>query len=184
MNDYLNTVIRDFKQYQNLGKKTLDQLNEHDLFWQYNGASNSIAMIVNHLHGNMKSRWTDFLFSDGEKPGRNRDLEFGNQPKTEKEVLNKWKEGWHFVFDALSQINKNNFNTKVYIRNQEHSIVQAINRQVAHYAYHVGQLVYLGRMIKGEDWENLSIAHGKSEEFNQMKFSKGTHGGQFTDDLK
>lgn len=184
MNNYLITVKRDFEQYKLLGEKTLSQLDEQDLFWKYNTASNSIAVIINHLHGNMKSRWTDFLTTDGEKTWRKRDLEFENQLATKKQVLVKWNDGWACVFDALNQINKENFNTKIYIRNQEHSIVQAINRQVAHYAYHVGQLVYLGRMIKGKDWKNLSIADGKSKAFNQKKFLMGKHGGQFTDDFK
>jgi hypothetical protein len=182
--DYLTTAQRDFEQYKHLGEKTLSQVEEHELFWKFNEASNSMAIIVNHLHGNMKSRWTDFLFSDGEKPWRNRDLKFENEPKTKKEVIAKWDEGWKCVFDSLNLIHKDNFNTTIYIRNQKHSIIQAINRQIAHYAYHIGQLVYIGRMINGNNWENLSIVKGNSKAFNQKKFLKGKHGGQFTDDLK
>jgi hypothetical protein len=124
-----------------LGEKTFSQLEEKDCFWQFDSESNSIAVIVNHLYGNMKSRWTDFLSSDGEKQWRKRDLEFKNQLKTKAEVLNRWEQGWDCVFKSLDSINEDNFNTKIYIRSQEHSVIQAINRQLTHYAYHVGQVV-------------------------------------------
>ena len=159
-------------------------MEEKDCFWQFDSESNSIAVIVNHLYGNMKSRWTDFLSSDGEKQWRKRDLEFKNQLKTKAEVLNRWKQGWDCVFKSLDSINEDNFNTKKYIRSQEHSVIQAINRQLTHYAYHVGQVVYIGRLIKGSKWKYLSIPKGKSDDFNQEKFSRGKHQGQFTDDLQ
>ena len=181
--DYLTTAKRDFQYYKTLGEKTFSQLEEKDCFWQFDSESNSIAVIVNHLYGNMKSIWTDFLSSDGEKQWRKRDLEFKNQLKTKAEVLNRWEQGWDCVFKSLDSINEDNFNTKIYIRNQEHSVIQAINRQIAHYAYHVGQMVYIGRLIKGSKWKCLSIPRGKSEDFNQEKFSRGKHQGQFTDDL-
>ena len=98
--------------------------------------------------------------------------------------MTKWEEGWTCVFDALSSVNENNFTTKVYIRNQEHSILEAMNRQLAHYAYHVGQIVYIGRMIKGKEWNSLTIPKGQSKQFNSAKFSKGKHGGHFSDDIK
>ena len=181
--DYLTTAKRDFQYYKTLGEKTFSQLEEKDCFWQFDSESNSIAVIVNHLYGNMKSRWTDFLSSDGEKQWRKRDLEFKNQLKTKAEVLNRWEQGWDCVFEALDSINEDNFNTKIYIRNQEHSVIQAINRQLTHYAYHVGQVVYIRRLIKGSKWKYLSIPKGKSDDFNQEKFSRGKHQGQFTDDL-
>ena len=181
--DYLTTAKRDFQYYKTLGEKTFSQLEEKDCFWQFDSESNSIAVIVNHLYGNMKSRWTDFLSSDGEKQWRKRDLEFKNQLKTKAEVMNRWEQGWDCVFKSLDSINEDNFNTKIYIRSQEHSVIQAINRQIAHYAYHVGQMVYIGRLIKGSKWKCLSIPRGKSEDFNQEKFSRGKHHGQFTDDL-
>ena len=181
---YLNSARKQFEYYKSVGEKTFDQLTESDLFWQYNEASNSIAVMVNHLSGNMKSRWTDFLNSDGEKEWRNRDSEFESVIKTKAELLEKWSEGWKCLFSALDTVTKENLETKVYIRNQEHSIIDAINRQVAHYAYHVGQIVYVGRMIKGSEWKSLTIPKGKSEEFNQEKFSKGKHKGHFSDDLK
>jgi hypothetical protein len=182
--DYLTTAKRDFQYYKTLGEKTFSQLEEKDCFWQFDSESNSIAVIVNHLYGNMKSRWTDFLSSDGEKQWRKRDLEFKNQLKTKAEVLNRWEQGWDCVFKSLDSINEDNFNTKIYIRSQEHSVIQAINRQLTHYAYHVGQVVYIGRLIKGSKWKYLSIPKDKSDDFNQKKFSRGKHQGQFTDDLQ
>ena len=182
--EYLNNIKIQFEYYKSIGEKTFNQLEEKDLFWQYNEESNSIAVIVNHLWGNMKSRWTDFLTSDGEKEWRNRELEFESVIKTKDELLQRWNEGWECLFDALNSINENNFNTKIYIRNQEHSIIEAINRQLAHYSYHIGQIVYVGRMVKGSDWKSLSIPKGKSSEFNKKKFSKGKHDGHFSDDLK
>ncbi len=182
--EYLNSVKKQFEYYKLVGEKTFDQLDDKDFFWKYNEESNSIAIIVNHLWGNMKSRWTDFLTSDGEKEWRNRDLEFESIIKTKDELLNKWNDGWECLFAALDSINEENFGTKVYIRNQQHSIPEAINRQLAHYSYHIGQIVYIGRMIKGSDWKSLTIPKGKSTEFNKVKFEKGKHKGHFSDDLK
>ncbi|MEM6377261.1 MAG: DUF1572 family protein, partial [Bacteroidota bacterium] len=166
-----------------LGEKTFAQLSDEDLFWQYNDASNSIAVIVNHLSGNMKSRWTNFLTSDGEKTWRNRDAEFEDLIKTRGQLQKKWDAGWDCVFTALDSINPENIETIVYIRNQGHSIVEAINRQLAHYAYHIGQIVYLGRMIKGDHWESLSIPKGGSKAYNEKKFDQEKRRGHFTDEF-
>ena len=182
--NYINSAIKQFEYYQALGERTFEQLEPADLFWQYNEESNSIAIIVNHLHGNMLSRWSDFLHSDGEKEWRNRDREFEDVIKTKEQLLSKWKEGWSCLFKALNSVHNDNFNQPIFIRNQSHSIVEAINRQMMHYAYHIGQIVYLGRMIKGRQWESLSIPKGESEKFNQAKFGKGQHDGHFTDDFK
>ncbi|MCG2461448.1 DUF1572 domain-containing protein [Flavobacteriaceae bacterium F89] len=182
--EYLNSIKKQFEYYKSVGEKTFDQLEEDDLFWQFNEESNSIAIIVNHLSGNMKSRWTDFLTADGEKEWRNRDLEFESVIKTKDELLSKWNDGWKCLFDALNSVNKENFGTEIFIRNQAHSILEAINRQFAHYSYHMGQIVYVGRMIKGTEWKSLTIPKGKSSEFNNAKFSKGKHGGHFSDDIK
>lgn len=181
---YLHSITKQFEYYKSLGERTIDQLNEEDLFWQFTEESNSIAIIVNHLWGNMMSRWTDFLTSDGEKEWRNRDLEFESVIQTKEELLNKWNEGWKCVFDALSSVNKENFSKEIYIRNQSHSITEAINRQFAHYSYHIGQIVFIGRMIKGAAWKSLTIPKGKSSEFNTAKFSKGKHGGHFSEDIQ
>lgn len=182
--EYIQSIKKQFEYFKLLGERTFVQLDEKDFFWQYNIESNSIGIIVNHLWGNMLSRWTNFLTSDGEKEWRNRDLEFESVIKTKEELLSKWNEGWQCLFDALDSINEDNFDTKIYIRNQQHSIMDAFNRQFGHYSYHVGQIVYLGRMIKGNDWKALTIAKGKSDEFNKSKFEKGKHGGHFSDDLK
>ena len=182
--EYLNSIKNQFEYYKSVGEKTFDQMDEKDLFWQYNDESNSIAIIVNHLWGNMKSRWTDFLTSDGEKDWRNRDLEFESVIKTKDELFTKWNEGWDCLFNALESITEQNFDKKIYIRNQEHSILEAINRQFAHYSYHIGQIVYVGRMIKGSEWTSLTIPKGQSTEFNKEKFSKGKHSGHFSDGLK
>ena len=182
--NYIRSVKNQFQYYKLLGEKTFDQLNEKDLFKGYNSESNSIAVIVNHLQGNMKSRWTDFLTSDGEKKWRNRDLEFELELKTKEELIVKWNQGWECLFVALNSINNSNFDTKIYIRNQTHSIVEAINRQIMHYAYHIGQIVYIGKMFKDNNWISLSVPKGKSEELNHQKFSKGKHKGHFTDDFK
>ena len=170
--NYLESVKKQFQYYKMLGEKTFDQIDGEKLFWQYNTESNSIAIIVNHLQGNMKSRWTDFLTADGEKEWRNRDREFEDIIQSKKELLQKWEEGWQCLFQALNAVNKNNFNTEIYIRNQGHTIVEAINRQLAHYAYHIGQIVFIGKMIKNEDWQSLSIPKGKSIAYNKAKFSK------------
>ncbi|QNL21257.1 DUF1572 family protein [Hyphobacterium sp. CCMP332] len=181
--NYLINIKTQFKYYKSLAEKTFDQMIEEDLFKQYNEESNSIAIIVNHLRGNMLSRWTDFLNSDGEKTWRQRDLEFESVIKNKEELNQRWEEGWHCLFNALDSINVDNFNTKIYIRNQEHSIVDAINRQLAHYAYHVGQIVFIGKMYSN-NWKSLSIPRGKSSDFNKKKFDKGRHKGHFPDDIK
>lgn len=182
--NYLLSVIKQFEYYKSVGKKTIAQLSDDELFWQYHSESNSMAIMVNHLWGNMMSRWTDFLKSDGEKEWRNRDQEFEDTIKSRTELLQKWEEGWSCLFKALSTINSSNFNQQILIRNQNHSIVEAVNRQMMHYAYHVGQMVFLGKMIKGDQWQSLSIPKGQSKSFNAKKFSKGQHDGHFTDDIK
>lgn len=181
--EYLNSIRKQFEYYKSLGEKTFEQLKAKDFFWQYSEESNSIAIIVNHICGNMKSRWTDFLTTDGEKEWRNRDSEFESEIKSEVELLSKWNDAWNCLFGALNSVDNENFDTKVYIRNQEHSIIEAINRQLAHYSYHIGQIVYIGKMIKGSEWKSLTIPKGKSTEFNHGKFSKGRHKGHFSDDI-
>lgn len=170
--NFINSARKSFEYYKMLGDRTFAQLEEEDLFWQFNEESNSIAIIVKHLWGNMLSRWTDFLTTDGEKEWRNRETEFDADIKDVKALLGKWEEGWSCLFKALDSVNKENFDTPIYIRNQAHTIVEATNRQMSHYAYHVGQIVYLGRMRKGSEWKSLSIPKGKSAEFNAKKFAQ------------
>lgn len=181
--NYLNSVRKQFEYYKVLGEKTIDQLSDEELFWQFNEESNSIAIIVNHLWGNMMSRWTDFLSSDGEKEWRKRDMEFEDVVKSRTSLLKKWNQGWQCLFNALDSVNELNFEQRITIRNQEHSIVEAVNRQLAHYSYHIGQIVFIGKQ-KADKWNSLSIPKGSSQAFNEAKFARGKHGGHFTDDIK
>jgi hypothetical protein len=176
METYLNNVKKRFEYYKTLGENTFAQVEDEGLFWQYNEESNSIATIVKHLSGNMLSRWTDFLTSDGEKPWRDRDSEFENDIKTRQELFDKWNEGWDCLFDALNSLKEEDWQKDIYIRNERHSVVDAINRQLAHYPYHTGQIVFIGKMIAGPKWKSLSIPKGKSEAFNTEKFAK--HGNK------
>jgi hypothetical protein len=169
--------------YKHLGYKTFEQLEEKQLFWQFNSESNSIAVIVKHLHGNMLSRWTDFLSSDGEKDWRNRDAEFESTFTSKDEMLRKWEEGWDCLFKALDTVSESNINQKVYIRNVRHTIEEAFQRQLTHCAYHIGQIVYVARMLKAEKWESLSIPKGNSKKYNQEKFSKAKSEEHFTDEF-
>lgn len=181
--NYLESVRKQFEYYKMLGEKTFDQLEDADLFWQYSPESNSIAITVNHLSGNMLSRWTDFLTSDGEKEWRNREGEFEDSIKTKDELVKKWNDGWTCLFEGLDSVNEENFDTIIYIRNMGHTVTEAINRQLAHYSYHIGQIVYIGRMIKGSDWKSLTIPKGGTAAYNAEKFGKGKRRAHFTDEL-
>lgn len=180
-NNYLDSAIKQFEYYKMLAEKTFDQVSEDKLFWQYNEESNSIAMIVNHLAGNMLSRWSDFLTTDGEKEWRNRDAEFENIILTKNELMTKWNEGWTCLFDTLKTLNNSDLDTIIYIRNQGHTVQEAINRQLAHYPYHVGQIVYIGKMAT-DNWQSLSIPKGNSSTYNSNKFSKQKQRTHFTDE--
>lgn len=181
--DYLESVKKQFEYYKMLGDKTISQLPDEKLFWQYNEESNSIAIIVKHLAGNMLSRWTDFLTSDGEKEWRHRDSEFENDIKSKEALVQKWNEGWNCLFDTLNSLKETDFSKTIHIRNQGHSVVEAINRQLAHYPYHVGQMVFIGKMICDEKWISLSIPKGNSNTYNSEKFSKPQHPEHFTEEF-
>jgi Protein of unknown function (DUF1572) len=182
-NDYLQSSIKQFEYYKMLGEKTFAQVSDEDLFWQYNEESNSIATIVKHLWGNMLSRWTDLLTSDGEKEWRKREEEFDNDITTRKEMMGKWNEGWECLFNTLNSLTDNDLDTIIYIRNMGHSITEAINRQLAHYPYHVGQIVFIGKMASKNTWNSLSIPRGKSKEYNAEKFAKPKHKEHFTNEF-
>lgn len=183
MQDYLSSIKKQFTYYKDLGDKTINQISEERLFWQFNNDSNSIAVIVKHLSGNMLSRWTDFMTTDGEKEWRQRDKEFECDLKTRVEILTAWNKGWTCLFNALEPLEQKDLDTEIYIRNMGHSVTEAINRQLAHYSYHVGQIVFLGKMIQSNQWISLSIAKGQSKEYNKEKFSKPKRKEHFTDDL-
>ena len=182
-NQYLESVRKQFQYYKMLGEKTFSQVSDEQLFWQYNEESNSIATIVKHLWGNMLSRWTDFLTSDGEKEWRIRDAEFENDLKDREEVLSKWNEGWQCLFDAIDGLTDEDLQKEIFIRNQGHTVVEAINRQLAHYPYHVGQIVFIGKMVCNEKWTSLSIPRGNSNAFNAEKFSRPKQKQHFTDEF-
>ena len=166
---YLNSAIKRFEYYKTLGEKTFDQLTEEQLFWQPSSESNSIATLVKHLWGNMLSRWTDFLTTDGEKAWRERDAEFENDIKSREELLLKWNEGWTCFLNALHSITEEDLDKEIFIRNEPHTVLDAINRQMAHYPYHIGQMVYVGKLLRNEEWKTLSIPRCKSAEFNAEK---------------
>jgi len=180
--DYLSSVRKQFEYYKLLGDKTLAQLPDEALFWQYNAESNSIAVIVQHLWGNMRSRWTDFLTSDGEKVWREREAEFEPRMQSRAELLAQWEEGWQCLFTALDTLTPSTWDTTVYIRNQGHSITEAINRQLAHYPYHIGQIVFLGKMALDRQWSSLSIPRGTSAHYNAEKFAQPKQVVHFTDE--
>jgi hypothetical protein len=179
---FLSSAISQFQYYKALGEKTFSQLKDGQLFWQYNEESNSIATIVKHLAGNMISRWTDFLTTDGEKENRNRDAEFENDVKTRDALLALWEKGWTCLFEALSSITDNDLEKEIFIRNQGHTITEAINRQLAHYPYHVGQIVFMGKMMCDKNWNSLSIPKGNSKQYNEEKFAKPKHREHFTNE--
>jgi len=183
-NDYLDSIKKQFEYYKTLGEKTFAQLSDDELFWKYNEESNSIATIVKHLWGNMLSRWTDFLITDGEKEWRQRDAEFENDIESRTELLEKWNEGWTCLFNAINSLSENDLTREIYIRNQGHSVAEAINRQLAHYPYHVGQIVFIGKMACNRNWTSLSIPKGNSKEYNADKFSKPKQSQHFTDEYR
>ena len=165
---YLNEARRQLRGYKRLGEGALSQLQDEEFLSALDAEANSVAVLVKHLAGNMRSRFRDLLTSDGEKPDRHRDQEFELGPGTTRdEVMRWWEEGWAVVFSALEGLKPEDLELTVYIRKEPHSVLQAINRQLAHYAYHVGQIVLLAKHFRGAEWKSLSIPRGKSEEFNR-----------------
>ncbi len=181
--DFLESVKKQFDYYKLLGDKTFSQLTDEQLLFKHNDDSNSIAVIVKHLHGNMLSRWTDFLTTDGEKEWRNRDGEFENEITTKQKLIEKWEEGWKCLFGTLNSLKPEQLSQIIYIRNQGHTVMEAINRQLAHYPYHVGQIVFIGKMLVEDKWQSLSIPKNKSKDYNSEKFSKPKQKGHFTDEF-
>ncbi len=156
--DFLKESISEYRKYKNFGDKSFAQiLTDAEMHWQPNEESNSIAIIIKHLHGNMLSRWTDFLTTDGEKPTRTRDEEFIGRKETKAELLDLWEQGWQCTFNALESLTEKDFDKIITIRNEPHTIVQAILRQLSHYSQHVGQIIYITKMIRNEEWKTLTI---------------------------
>jgi len=180
--NYLESVKKQFLYYKTIGEKAMHQLEPEQLFVSVNDDTNSIAVIVKHLSGNMLSRWTDFLTSDGEKEWRNRDDEFEATIKTKEELMTLWDKGWNCFFEAINALTPEQLSQIIYIRNEGHTVMEAINRQLAHYPYHVGQIVFYAKMLKKSDWTSLSIPKNKSNDYNADKFSKEKSTKHFTDD--
>jgi Protein of unknown function (DUF1572) len=170
--NFIATAQKQFNYYKLLGEKTFAQLSDEQLFIQLNEESNSIATIVKHLWGNMLSRWTDFLTTDGEKEWRQRDAEFDNDITSRTELLEKWNEGWACLFNAIDALKEEDLSKEIFIRNEKHTVVEAIGRQLAHYPYHVGQIVFIGKVFCNEEWNSLSIPKGNSKAYNAEKFAK------------
>jgi uncharacterized damage-inducible protein DinB len=163
---YLEDSLSLFRYYKKLAEGAMDQVSDEQLFASLDEEMNSIAIMAKHMAGNMRSCWTDFLTSDGEKPDRNRDMEFAAPPTTRAELLRSWNEAWDRVFGALEPLSDADLERKITIRGEPHSVMQAINRQIAHYAYHVGQIVFLAKHFKGNEWKSLSVPRNRSGEFN------------------
>lgn len=181
--DYLESAKKQFQYYKMLGEKAMAQVPEEKLFWQYNQDCNSIATIVKHLWGNMHSRFTDFLTTDGEKEWRNRDAEFENDIETRQELMARWNEGWQCLLKTLAALTVSDMEKEIYIRNMGHTVMEAINRQLAHYPYHVGQIVFVAKMIGSNNWKSLSIPKGNSTSYNAEKFAQPKRTEHFTDEF-
>ncbi len=162
---YLADCLALFRQYKQIAEKAMEQLSDEELLVILDAESNSIATVVKHMAGNMRSRWTDFLTADGEKPDRQRDSEFETPPQTRAELMKVWESGWSCVFAALEPLNDADLGRTVHIRGEAHSVMQAINRQVGHYACHIGQIIFLAKHLRSTEWKSLSIPRGKSAEF-------------------
>jgi hypothetical protein len=179
---YLESVKKQFLYYKMLGEKAINQLEPEQLFTSTNEDTNSIAVIVKHLTGNMLSRWTDFLTTDGEKETRNRDAEFENDLQTKEQVLTSWNTGWDCLFGALDSLKPEQLSEIIYIRNEGHTVIEAINRQLAHYPYHVGQIIFYAKQLKNSEWNSLSIPKNKSNSYNADKFAKEKAIKNFTEE--
>lgn len=171
--EYIKNLQAIFLQYKVMGEKAMIQVENKRLFWCFNNDSNSIAIIVQHVSGNMMSRFTNFYEEDGEKSWRNRDREFEHILTSREEIMEVWEKGWMTFFNILNNLRDLDLERTVYIRSEPHSVMEALNRQLAHYSYHIGQIVFLSKMITDQEWKTLSIAKNKSGEFNEQKFGKG-----------
>ncbi|WP_366187300.1 DUF1572 family protein [Flavobacterium ovatum] len=178
---YLESVKKLFLYYKTLGEKAMTQIEPNQLFVQTNEDTNSMATIVKHLSGNMLSRWTNFLTTDGEKEWRQRDAEFENDLTNKEAVLESWDKGWDCLMTTLDGLQQEQLLDIIYIRNEGHTVLEAINRQLAHYSYHVGQMVFYAKELKNSSWDSLSIARNNSENYNTDKFAKAKEIKNFTD---
>ena len=179
--EFLTSSIKLFKYYKKLGEGAIAQLNDQEILVRPNEASNNIALIVHHLSGNMLSRWTDFLTSDGEKTWRDREAEFEVEYADKKSMIEAWDKGWSVLLNSLESLKPEDLGKIIYIRNEGHTVLEAINRQLAHYPHHVGQIIFQAKAIKGDSFTSLSIPKGKSDNYNKDKFSQEKARKHFTD---
>jgi hypothetical protein len=181
MKNFITSSKKLFNYYKELGEKAIAQIDDQQIDWKPNEVSNSIALIVHHLSGNMLSRFTDFLTSDGEKPWRDREAEFEEGYRSKREMMEAWTKGWSKLFEVLDGLKEDDLDKIIYIRNEGQTVMEAIMRQLAHYPHHIGQILYVGKMIRGDEWKSLSIPKGQSAGFNQEKFEKEKTIRHFTD---
>lgn len=179
---YLQSIKKQMLYYKTIAEKAIDQLEPEQLFISVNEDTNSIAVIIKHMSGNMISRWTDFLTTDGEKEWRERDAEFEADFQSKEELLKTWNKGWDCFFNAINALQPEQLSQIIYIRNEGQTAMDAINRQLAHYPYHIGQIVFYAKMLKKSEWSSLSIPKNKSGDYNSDKFSKDKSIKHFTDD--
>ena len=169
-NHYIQDTLLQLRKYKEMGEKAMAQINNDDFFRELSDVDNSLAIIVKHMGGNMRSRWRDFLTSDGEKDDRHRDTEFEiYDSDSKKSLMQKWQEGWQLCFEAIEPLKPEDLEKTIYIRGEANTVLEAINRQLTHYAYHVGQIVYLARHFAGKNWKSLSIPKGESDSYDVSK---------------
>jgi len=178
--NYHADAVQSFRNYKKMAERAIDQVSDEEFFTAIDAEANSIGVIVKHIAGNLRSRWTDFLTSDGEKPERNRDLEFVDKGDTRQSLMQFWESSWHILFDNVEPLTADDFSKTVTIRGEPHTIAEAINRQLTHYAYHIGQIVLLAKHFKSADWKTLSIPKNRSAEFNQHLIDKQKEGAAET----
>lgn len=174
--NYHEDVLESFRNYKKLAERAIEQVSDEEFFKSIDAEANSIAVVVKHIAGNLHSRWKDFLTTDGEKPTRNRDLEFELAGDTRESLMEFWETGWQTLFDNIEPLTEEDFSKTITIRGEPHSIVEAINRQLTHYSYHIGQIVLLAKHFKSADWKTLSVPKNKSTEFNKFLAEKQTEG--------
>ncbi|ETN96546.1 DUF1572 family protein [Zhouia amylolytica] len=180
--NYLESTRKQFRYYKSLADKTFVVLNDDDIHWRKVEVQNNIVTLVKHMAGNMLSRFTNFLSEDGEKDWRNRDDEFEDTLATKDEMITYWDKGWNCLFNSMDHLSPKDLERIIYIRNEGHTVLEALNRQMAHYAYHVGQIVFIGKLLKGDQWNSLTIPKGASKDFNKEKFNQNKERRHFTDD--
>ncbi len=179
--NYRKDALKSFRSYKQLAERALEQIDDEEFFRQVDAESNSIAIIVKHIAGNLHSRWRDFLSTDGEKPERDRDAEFRIAGDTRESLMVYWETGWQTLFDNIEPLNEKDFEKTITVRGEKHTIVEAINRQLAHYAYHVGQIVFLAKHFRSAEWQTLSVAKNRSAEFNRFLTEKQQRGEEPSD---